>query len=73
MAKVRIPAGYSLAKAAQELASIGVTLDPHPLQDGFYRAYIRKDKINQLLTFLTQSQNEKITLYDSHHDRHSVR
>ena len=49
MAKVEIPAGYTWRQVAEQLKTIGVTLDGHKLPDGTYRAYVRKDRVNQFL------------------------
>ena len=49
MAKITIPEGYTRQEMADVLKTIGVTLDGHPLSDGSYRAYVRKNKINQFL------------------------
>lgn len=56
MAKVRLPPGGDWRQAAEDLATIGVTLDRHQLPDGTYRAYVRQDKMNMFLTFLTSVQ-----------------
>ena len=58
MAKIRLPPGCTWKQAADELKIIGVTLDGHQLSDGRYRAYVRKDKRNLFLTFLTQQTNQ---------------
>jgi len=50
MAKVHIPPGSTFEETAAQLATIGVTLDAHPLPDGTYRAYIRKDRLQRFLT-----------------------
>ena len=50
MAKVQIPSGYTWRQVADQLKSIGVTLDRHQLPDGSYRAYVRKDHLQRFLT-----------------------
>ena len=54
MAKVIIPPGYTWRQVADELRSIGVTLDGHQLPDGSYRAYVRKDHMNTFLAHIIQ-------------------
>jgi len=49
-AKVKIPAGCTWRQVADQLNTIGVTLDAHQLPDGTYRAYVRKDRIQRFLT-----------------------
>ena len=51
MAKVHIPPGVSPEETARELASIGVTMGQR-LQDGTYRAYVRKDKKQLFFNYL---------------------
>ena len=46
-------------ETARQLASIGITLDRHQLPDGSFRAYVRKDNINLLLTALTNLNYEE--------------
>ena len=58
MAKVHIPAGYTWRQVAEQLKTIGITLDGHPLPDGTYRAYVRKDKVKH---FLLTNYNKKVT------------
>ena len=50
MAKVHIPPGYTWRQVADQLNTIGVTLDGHQLPDGTYRAYVRKDRLQRFLT-----------------------
>jgi len=50
MAKVHIPPGYTWRQVADQLNTIGVTLDAHQLPDGTYRAYVRKDRLQRFLT-----------------------
>ena len=49
MAKVRIPDGYTWEQVAEQLRTIGVTLDRHQLADGTYRAYVRKKNLQKFV------------------------
>ena len=52
MAKVIIPPGSTWLQVSGALKELGITLDRHRLPDGTYRAYVRKDKLNLLLSHL---------------------
>ena len=52
MAKVIIPPGSTWLQVSGALKELGITLDRHRLPDGSYRAYVRKDKLNLLLSHL---------------------
>ena len=56
MAKCHIPRGYTWQQVADQLRTIGVTLDAHPLPDGTYRAYVRKSKLTQFMNHLNPNQ-----------------
>ena len=60
MAKVHIPPGVSPEQTAAELATIGVTMGQR-LQDGTYRAYVRKDKKQLFINYLNLLQYGKET------------
>ena len=47
MAKVHIPPDYTWQQVAEELKTIGITLDGHQLPDGTYRAYVRKSNLRK--------------------------
>ncbi|MBQ3999311.1 MAG: hypothetical protein II644_08260 [Paludibacteraceae bacterium] len=55
MAKVHIPTGYTWRQVAEQLKTIGVTLDGHQLPDGTYRAYVRKKNLNLFINNLNPS------------------
>jgi hypothetical protein len=52
MAKVHIPPGYTWQQVADQLKTIGVTLDGHQLPDGTYRAYVRKSNLKRFFNIL---------------------
>ena len=53
MARVTIPEGYTPEQTAAELASIGITMGQR-LQDGTYRAYVRKENMALFMNHLNQ-------------------
>ena len=56
MAKIRIPPGYTWRQIADQLATIGITLDAHQLADGSFRAYVRKRNLNLFINNLNLTQ-----------------
>ena len=58
MARVRIPDGMSPEQTAAELATIGVTMGQR-LQDGSYRAYIRKENMQLFINHINQQNYEQ--------------
>ena len=58
MARVRIPDGMSPEQTAAELATIGVTMGQR-LQDGTYRAYIRKENMQLFINHINQQNYEQ--------------
>ena len=53
MARVRIPPGSTPEQTAAELATIGVTMGQR-LQDGTYRAYVRKENMQLFINHINQ-------------------
>ncbi len=58
MARVRIPPGSTPEQTAAELATIGVTMGQR-LQDGSYRAYIRKENMQLFINHINQQNYEQ--------------
>ena len=49
VAKVHIPPGCTWQQVADQLKTIGMTLDRHQLADGTYRAYVRKNNLQKFV------------------------
>ena len=58
MARVRIPPGSTPEQTAAELATIGVTMGQR-LQDGTYRAYVRKENMQLFINHINQQNYEQ--------------
>ena len=58
MARVRIPPGSTPEQTAAELATIGVTMGQR-LQDGSYRAYVRKENMQKFINHINQQNYEQ--------------
>lgn len=58
MARVRIPPGSTPEQTAAELATIGVTIGQR-LQDGSYRAYVRKENMQLFINHINQQNYEQ--------------
>jgi len=54
MGKVKIPPGYTWQQVADQLKTIGITLDGHQLPDGTYRAYVRKSNLRKFFGIINQ-------------------